>query len=686
LRFPVLAYLGYWSVMAFAAFSIAGEKMPWLTTHIVLPFIPVSGWAIGAFIDQIDWKHFRERRAWLVALLLPITALAAFTAVGTLLGANPPLQGTELPELQATTAFVSAVIVAVIGGVGLYRLGEPLGWGNVARLAVLTVFGVLSLLTIRTAFVASYINYDYANEYLVYAHGARGVKTVMEQVEDISARTTDGLGLKVAYDAEVSWPVTWYMRNFKNQSYYAKQPTREALDAPIVIAGADWPRIESLLGDRYYTFEYIRMVWPMQDYFYMTLNSLGNGLILAPQICHETPLVGENIPEECKPFQGGLWSNGQYRQALWNIWFNRDYTLYGQLRNKSYDLAQWDPADRMRMYVRKDIAAQIWQYGVGPTEFASEVQKDPYADSRQSLTATSIIGGLGQGEGQFDGPRGVAVAPDGSVYVADSRNHRVQKFTASGQLVKAWGGLGKIDDNTAAPGTFNEPWGVGVAPDGSVYVADTWNHRIQKFDADGNFITMWGHWGQGETLDALYGPRAVAVDAEGRVYVADTGNKRIVVFDRDGQSLTAIGTGGFEPGFLDEPVGVAVSGEGLVYVADTWNQRLQIFRRDSATEDYLFDREVTLSAWYGSGGNPQSLDNKPYLALDSVGRVYVTDPEGYRVLVFDPVGQFLTTWGDYGSDASTFGTLSGVAVDAEGQVYVVDAGNSRVMRFAPLAP
>ncbi len=82
------------------------------------------------------------------------------------------------------------------------------------------------------------------------------------------------------------------------------------------------------------------------------------------------------------------------------------------------------------------------------------------------------------------------------------------------------------------------------------------------------------------------------------------------------------------------------------------------------------------SAWYG-----QSLDNKPYVALDLAGRVYVADPEGYRVLVFNQNGEFLTTWGDAGADNRTFSILSGLAVDEAGAIWVVDAGNHRLMRF-----
>ncbi len=367
--FPGLLFIAWWSVMALPAFSIAGEKMPWLTTHIVLPLILIGGWAIGWFIERIDWQHFAARRAWLVAAILPLTLLALTALFGTLLGTNRPFQGTELNQLQDTGVFVSALIVSGIGLYALYQLGAPLGWGNVARLAVLAFFGLLALVTARTAFVATYINYDAANEYLVYAHGARGVKTVMEQIDDISERTTDGLGLRVAYDDDVSWPMTWYLRDYDNAVYYAKQPTRDALNSPVVLAASTkWSQVESLLGDRYYQYEYIRMVWPMQDYFYMTAKSVRHGLILAPSQCHSADDL--TITAGCENLAGGLWSNARYRQALWNIWFSRDYSLYGELTNGNFELSQWPVNDRMRMYVRKDIAAQIWPFGTTLAAYA----------------------------------------------------------------------------------------------------------------------------------------------------------------------------------------------------------------------------------------------------------------------------------------------------------------------------
>jgi uncharacterized protein (TIGR03663 family) len=652
LGFPVIEFFGFWAVMALVAFSLAGEKMPWLTNHITLPLILLSGWAFGKFIDDTDWSLFRERRAWLVALVLPVTVVALSAALGSLLGNAPPFQGTQLTQLQTTGVFISGALVAVMSGVALYGLGVQLGVNHVLRLAALSVIGLLALLTARTAFIASYVNYDDANEFMVYAHGAQGVKTVMSQIEDISMRTQDGFGLKVAYDSDVAWPMTWYLRDYTNQSYYGDQPTREALDAPVVISGPKhWAKVESLLGDRYYKFEYIRMVWPMQEYFNLNWQRISNAL-----------------------------TNPQYRQAIWNIWYKRDYTLYGQLTSTNYDLSQWPVSERLRMYVRKDIASQIWSYGVGPTQLqANAAPVDPYAKSSQVIKADNVWGSEGAQPGQFEAPRGVTLAPDGSVYVADSRNNRIEKFDATGKLLLTWGTLGSLDLKTANPGTFNEPWGVAVAADGTVYVADTWNHRIQKFDPNGKFLLMWGVFGQGETPDAFWGPRSIAIDGQGRIYVSDTGNKRIVVFDANGKSLNVIGSAGSDPGQFDEPVGLAVTSDGTLYVADTWNQRIQQFSYNATGNTYDFVRQWTISGWLG-----QSVDNKPFLALDAKGRLYVTDPEGYRVLVFDQQGKFLTTWGDFGTDNSSFGLAAAVAIDPAGKIFATDAGNHRVLQFPAL--
>jgi DNA-binding beta-propeller fold protein YncE len=258
--------------------------------------------------------------------------------------------------------------------------------------------------------------------------------------------------------------------------------------------------------------------------------------------------------------------------------------------------------------------------------------------------------------------------------VADTDNSRIQHLAPDGSLLQTWGTFADVTVGDAPGGTFNQPWGIAVGPDGSVYIADTWNHRIQKYTPDGQFVRMWGYFGQAETPDAFWGPRDVAVDAQGRVFVTDTGNKRVVVFDADGNYLTQFGEFGLEIGQFDEPVGISIDPAGLVYVADTWNQRIQVFREENG--EFIPDHSWEMAAWYG-----QSLDNKPYITIDEQGRVFVTDPEYPRVIQFDEQGQFVRYWGNQGTGLDGFGLVNGIAVDTQGGVWVVDTGNNRLLHF-----
>ena len=98
-------------------------------------------------------------------------------------------------------------------------------------------------------------------------------------------------------------------------------------------------------------------------------------------------------------------------------------------------------------------------------------------------------GGSGDGEGQFAGPHGIVVDANGDVYVADTGNNRVQKFTADGVFLMQWGSFG------AADGQFDHPHGIGIDPSGNVFVAETGNSRVQKFSSAGDFILKWGAFG-----------------------------------------------------------------------------------------------------------------------------------------------------------------------------------------------
>ncbi len=681
-NFPnTFSLLVWWSITSIIAFSYAGEKMPWLTYHMALPMILITGWALGRIIDTTDWAKLKEQH-----ILLTISALAIFIVgvmgmVIALGGSTPPFQGKELVQLQATSSFLLPMIATILSGIGVIYLFRKWTFQEIRHVFILVFFGLLAVLTARAAFRASYITYDQATEYLVYAHGASGIKEVMAQAKEISRRTTGGMDVAIAYDASapdtgVSWPFVWYLRDYTHQTSF-DQPTRSLRDSAIVIVDEkNFDKIEPALGSGFYRIDYIRMWWPMQDYFSLSYDRdasqpFPEGYACKGLLSFMKLAKSKDYTPFCEAF-----TNPAIRAGIFQIWLNRDYTKYAEAKGRSdLTLTTWSPADKMRLYLRKDIASQIWNYGVPPTVL--ETAADPTEGKYISLASDQIISITSQDTVPLNTPRSLAFAKDGTVYVADSRNHRVVHLDMQGNVLNEWGTFADGVNTPVADGTFNEPWGIAIAPDGSVYVTDTWNHRIEKFTAAGKFITAWGVFGQAETPDSFYGPRGLAVDSEGRVYVTDTGNKRIVVFDADGNFITQFGSAGLDPGQFDEPVGITIDKNGTVYVVDTWNQRIQTFIPIETEGNLSFvpDKQWDVYGWFG-----QSLDNKPYIAVNDDLHVFITDPDGYRVMEFDQNGILIRTWDDLASETS-LGMPSGIAIDDEGHVWVTDSMNNRLMRY-----
>jgi uncharacterized protein (TIGR03663 family) len=625
---PFVPFLVYWLIMSVVLYSWAGEKMPWLIVHVVLPMIVLAGHFVGRVFERMDWQVIWRGGGAILAILL-ILALFAASALVT----AAPFQGRSLAQLSRTLQWLAALVVGAILVFGVVRYWRGLGTKRSLRVVFVTAFVLLCLLTVRFSWMASYINYDTAKEFIVYAHATPDVTLTMKEIEDISRRTVGDKNIKVAYDNESTWPFEWYLQEYPNLAYYGTQPTKQALDAPIVLVGPpNDTKVKPFLGNNYYWFKRRQIWWPMEEYKEWTPSKL---------------LAIVRDPAQ--------------RRKWWNIFFYRKYP-------RSTD--DWYHRDEFYFCVRKDVINQLWDYGVGPAPI--ELVEDPYEKGKRELTAMLTWGSQGKGNGQFQDPRGIAVDEAGNVYVADSGNHRIQKFDSDGKFLVQWGSQGM------GSGQFQEPWGIAVDAEGHVYVADTWNHRVQKFDAEGNFLLQWG--GYRATGGAavgeegfFWGPRDIAIDTVGNVYVTDTGNKRVQAFAPDGQFLGQWGGFGVEDGLMDEPVGIAIDQEGNIYLADTWNQRVQKFDKD-----FKFVSKWPISGWYG-----ESVVNKPYLAA-SGDRVYVTDPEGYRVLVFDQSGEFVATFGEYGFDSKSFSLPTGVAVDGEGNVYITDSANHRVMKFAPV--
>ncbi len=638
-------FLFTWTIGVMIIFSWAGEKMPWLTMHLAIPLAFLAGWALNQLLDA-DWRDLFARGALWVALLVPL----ALVMIAMLLFGAQPFQGVSLEQQSATIGFI--VTLLLLFGIvlpTLYYVGKRFSTHELTRILAVAFVGVLTALTIRFAWMAAYLNPDNAVETMIYAQGSHDDVIAMREIEDLARRLCgqvmpgklqnipceDGK-IKVAYDDDSSWPFVWYLRNYRNAQYYGASPGAP-FDAVVVLVGSkNEEAVKPFLGNKYLKRTYKLIWWPLEGYKDLSLARVLDYL-----------------------------RDPQMRADLFTAWF------YHQYKEQA---SQWPYVHTFTFNVRKDVAAMLWNYaGAVPTQPTVD---DEYEKKFVKLTAIRSIGTPGSGNGQFLGPKNIALDAEGNLYVADSDNGRIQKFDPTGKFVFAFGT--KSPPNTIGPaGTFAEPWGIAVDQAGNIYVADTWNHRIQKFDATGKFLTMWGTNADTRGIaninpDQFYGPRAIVIDAQGNLLVSDTGNKRILKFDPNGVPLAQYGGAGGNPGQFLEQVGIAMDAQGTLYVADTWNLRVQKF--DS---NFNF-----ITQWPIQGWDSQSVVNKPYIAVDPEGNVFVTDPELARILKFTNDGKLLAVFGTRGVDLASFNLPIGLAFDAQGNLYVADSGNNRILVFA----
>jgi DNA-binding beta-propeller fold protein YncE len=228
-------------------------------------------------------------------------------------------------------------------------------------------------------------------------------------------------------------------------------------------------------------------------------------------------------------------------------------------------------------------------------------------------------GGRGTARGQFASARGVALDGEGNIYVADTGNSRIQKFSSTGEFLTSIGRYG------SGMGQLKEPVGVAVDAAGNIYVTDAGIHQLIKFKSDGSFVEQWSGPAPG-----FYGPRDVAVGPQGYLYVVDQGWTRIVVMDPNGNTITQWGKKGHAAGEFDDPTGVAVGGD-RVYVADLKNYRIQAF-----TLEGQFIRQWPVPEWQ------QPIFHNPDVSFDAQrGRLYASSGATNEVLVFDADGKRL---------------------------------------------
>jgi hypothetical protein len=232
----------------------------------------------------------------------------------------------------------------------------------------LTLLALLGLWSLRVTYQVNFVNQDFVKEYLFYAHASPDPLADMRQMEAISRRTVGDRQLKIAYDDDSSWPFNWYLSEWPNAVYYGASPSRETFaDAPVVLVGSkNLDKARPFLQRDYQEFNRRLIWWPDEGY---------------KNTSWEKIKLGISDPQKRREFLDVV---------LW--------------RRFPTPMNQWPLVHRYSLFVRKDVAAQLWDFGAQPSALAPLV--DPYEQGfREDWSSQQIIGsGLGAGARPADLP------------------------------------------------------------------------------------------------------------------------------------------------------------------------------------------------------------------------------------------------------------------------------------------
>jgi sugar lactone lactonase YvrE len=331
------------------------------------------------------------------------------------------------------------------------------------------------------------------------------------------------------------------------------------------------------------------------------------------------------------------------------------------------------------------------------------------AQTYEWTTIAGSRGGVGfqdgsAGTARFNRPAAVAVDPaTGHIFLVEAGNHSVRKITPQSVTTLAGkGGVAGNADGSRDVARFRQPGGLALAADGSIYVADTGNHTIRKISPLGDVVTLAGMAGEFGMIDGdgpaarFSSPTAIALTADGSLVVADTGNHSIRRVTPDGAVTTVAGTSGL-PGFADgaqqdarfsSPSALAISSDGTLYVADTDNCLI----RKISTAGQV---ETVAGTLYGYDhldgvGTAAGISYPTGLALDATGNLYVADAGSVTIRKIDIATRKVTTiagdvWemGFTDGNPGRFAFPAGMTLTDDGTLLVADTDNHALRSVSP---
>ncbi|MGQ9779050.1 MAG: NHL domain-containing protein [Bacillota bacterium] len=401
------------------------------------------------------------------------------------------------------------------------------------------------------------------------------------------------------------------------------------------------------------------------------------------------PITGSRARQEIM-----LWQEYEAKVGTWEA--------------KDQDLGGWT----LEMHHFYDPGGRVVYFGDGSRRSAESISS--------VMTTVAGTGGAGySGDGgpavqaRLYYPTDIALGPDGSIYIADPGNNRIRRVTPDG-IITTVAGTGAAgyggDGGPGVQARLYYPTSSALGPDGSIYIADSYNHRIRRVGPDGVITTVAGTGVAGYTGDGgpatgarLSSPTGVALGPDGSIYIADYSNHRIRRIGPDGIITTIAGTGlagyGGDGGpaiqaRLYYPTRIVLGPDGSIYIADSSNHRI----RRVGPDGIITTVAGTGVAGYSGDGGPATearLSSPTGVALGPDGSIYIADYSNHRIRRVGPDGIITTV---AGTGAAGYGGDNGPAIGAklyyctritmgpDGSLYIADTYNHRIRRVSPVFP
>lgn len=268
------------------------------------------------------------------------------------------------------------------------------------------------------------------------------------------------------------------------------------------------------------------------------------------------------------------------------------------------------------------------------------------------------FGSFSEKEGEFNQPQAICVDKEGNIFIVDTGNNRVEKFDSEGNYLLGFGQLG------LEQGEFSNPLDIAVDSKDNIYVTDSGNKRVEKFDKNGVFLQVFPQKEIGWKI--FKNPESIAIDTFDNIYITDSGKNCLFKFDSEGNLLLK-----FKKEFK-EPKGIALDDKGNIYIVDSGNNKIQKF---SPQGKFIFQ--------FGKKGTGLGEFQSPEgITINKKGFIYVADTGNNRIQKFSPQGKFITQFNENSLKEIKFHNPFDLAIDPLGYIYIVDTGNNRIVKIA----